>query len=387
MRQFDTPSNSHLRGLSVKYLLLFAIFAMLLSAAGTAQSTQANPTTSDPVVYLNHALDLIETQALRRKTVDWPKIRTEAYALAEHATTTVGTYDAIRLALSSLNDHHSSLHLTPALQALEEQERAKHPPQNTLPKSPMNFSPYVGRYEPEGHLEKRGDKVFGYIVLTKCFPENDRDFVAFETTVQKILAELDRSHPAGWVVDLRGNVGGNMWPMLTGVGPLLGEGDNLGEYTNITNDVGHSTWQYRNGVAAELDNGKRSPYPSIDGAPYHIAGAPNVAVLIDRSTGSSGEAMAIAFRGRSNTRFFGEHTQGTSTVNQRFPLSDGADLWLTIGIQADRNGKEYLDGLEPDEAFPAATEVMNPSKDPVVQAALDWLNQASTSIEHKTIAK
>ena len=27
-----------------------------------------------------------------------------------------------------------------------------------------------------------------------------------------------------WIVDLRGNYGGNIWPMIAGVGPVLGEG-------------------------------------------------------------------------------------------------------------------------------------------------------------------
>ena len=167
-----------------------------------------------------------------------------------------------------------------------------------------------------------------------------------------------------------------MWPMLGGIGPLLGEGDNLGEFTD---SMKFTTWQYRNGVAAEIDNGKPSPYPAVEGVPYHIDGSPNVAVLVDRITGSSGEAMAIAFRGRPHTRFFGEHTQGASTVNQTITLSDGASLWLTVGIQADRNGRQYTDGLAPDDAFPSATQAVAPTRDPVVQAALDWLSRASLS--------
>jgi hypothetical protein len=54
-------------------------------------------------------------------------------------------------------------------------------------------------------------------------------------------------------------------------------------------------------------------------------------------------------------------------------------MWLTIGIQADRNGKQYIDGLAPDEAFPAATESMQTLSDPVVQAALDWLSHSDST--------
>jgi carboxyl-terminal processing protease len=361
----------------VKCWIRVAIFPFVLPAVCFGQTPQsASATKTDPVAYLNQAIDVMQTKALRRSTVDWTRIRAAALAMAAHAESTAGTYDAIRFVLASLGDHHSSLHLTPALEALEAEEKAKHPSPNPPPARQENFSPYVGRYKPEGHLERRRDKSFAYVVLTKCFPENDQQFVAFETNLQRILAELDQSHPAGWIVDLRGNVGGNMWPMLSGIGPLIGEGDNLGQFTD---SVKHSTWEYRNGVAAELENGKATNYPAIAGAPYHISGTPNVAVLIDRSTGSSGEAIAIAFRGRSSTRFFGEHTQGSSTANQTITLSDGASMWLTIGIDADRNGKQYIDGLAPDEAFPAATESMQTSSDPVVQAALDWLSHGDSS--------
>jgi carboxyl-terminal processing protease len=89
--------------------------------------------------------------------------------------------------------------------------------------------------------------------VTKCFPENDVQFVAYETKLQKIIANLDKSHPVGWVVDLRGNVGGNMWPMLAGVGPVLGEGDDLGEFFTTE---GHAVWRYRDGIASEIEDGK-----------------------------------------------------------------------------------------------------------------------------------
>lgn len=284
------------------------------------------------------------------------------------------TYDAIRFALASLEDHHRSLHLTPALENLELQRKAQHPSGQENEKAQSSLGPFVGRYEPEGRVESFGGKNFALVVVTKCFPENDRQFVAYETKLQKIVGDLDRSHPAGWVVDLRGNVGGNMWPMLAGIGPLLGEGDDLGQSFNTD---GHSVVRYRDGVAAEVENGKEYPYPRVEGVPYKLMGTPNVAVLIDSGTGSSGEAIAIAFRGRPHARFFGEHTEGVSTVNEVFALSDGASMWLTIGVQADRSGKQYLNGLGPDEVIQYGDEILPDDKDPVLQAALKWLNRTS----------
>ncbi|MEU3854069.1 S41 family peptidase [Streptomyces sp. NPDC029554] len=39
------------------------------------------------------------------------------------------------------------------------------------------------------------------------------------------VAKADRPNACGWVIDLRRNHGGNMWPMLAVVGPILGDGD------------------------------------------------------------------------------------------------------------------------------------------------------------------
>src|SRR6266851_5413513 len=99
---------------------------LTIPAACLAQSAApADPSKSDPVAYLNRALDEMQARALRRATVDWPRVRAEALARAAQAKTTVDTYDAIRFALASLGDHHSSLHPTPELERLESQRKAQ----------------------------------------------------------------------------------------------------------------------------------------------------------------------------------------------------------------------------------------------------------------------
>lgn len=281
---------------------------------------------SDPIAYLNRALDEMQTRALRRASVDWAKLRAK---------------------------------------------RKGHSVSDDAGRPAADYSAYVGRYEPAGQLERLQHKLFASVVVTKCFPENDRQLVQFETRVQAIIAELDHDHPMGWIVDLRGNVGGNMWPMLAGLGPLLGESDNLGEFFNTD---GQAFWEYSAGAASQFQNGKRYKYPPVDGKPYVLASRPPVAVLIDHSTGSSGEAVAIAFHGRPQTRFFGEHTAGVSTVNETFALSDGASLWLTIGVQADRTGTQIPDGIAPDEVIPTGKQILPDAQDPVIQAALRWLS-------------
>src|SRR5437868_3378292 len=46
----------------------------------------------------------------------------------------------------------------------------------------------------------------------------------FADSIQDQIRQRDAANLAGWIVDVRGNGGGNMWPMVAGVGPVLGEG-------------------------------------------------------------------------------------------------------------------------------------------------------------------
>jgi C-terminal processing protease CtpA/Prc len=53
---------------------------------------------------------------------------------------------------------------------------------------------------------------------------NNAASISFAGDIQEQIRNQDHQGIAGWIVDLRGNTGGNMWPMLAGVGPILGEG-------------------------------------------------------------------------------------------------------------------------------------------------------------------
>lgn len=69
-------------------------------------------------------------------------------------------------------------------------------------------------------------------------------------------SELDAPDLVGWIVDLRGNGGGNMWPMIAGVGPVLGEGT-AGAFVDPDDNV--TLWGYANGASIADGSGDRWP--------------------------------------------------------------------------------------------------------------------------------
>jgi C-terminal processing protease CtpA/Prc len=154
-----------------------------------------------------------------------------------------------------------------------------------------------------------------------------------------------------------------MWPMIAGVGPLLGLGT-AGHFVDADGRV--SDWFIEDGrVGVDDFVLVETPLTLELSTPL-----PTVAVLTDGRTASAGEAVAIAFRGRANARSFGSPTWGVSTANSAFPLSDGAVIVLTVATMADRSGTIYGGEVVPDVIVPDGEA---PGVDPALAAATRWL--------------
>ena len=204
--------------------------------------------------------------------------------------------------------------------------------------------------------------------------KNGPDFQRFADKLHGLVLELQAQKPAGWIVDLRGNGGGNVWPMLAGIGAVMGEGD-LGTYASPNGY--HTAWFYKAGKAGErtsaLRKEKKRIAVQIKEAPVVSAELVWATIIFDRGTGSSGEAVAISFAGRTRERSFGEHTAGFSTSNGMHQFPDGAALFLCEAVEADRTGKLYPDGLDADERLPAPDALPTKENDAALIAAEEWL--------------
>jgi C-terminal processing protease CtpA/Prc len=94
-------------------------------------------------------------------------------------------------------------------------------------------------------------------------------------------------------------------------------------------------------------------------------------VLTSRATASSGEAVAISFKGRPRTRSFGIPTRGLSTSNAVFRLRDGATMFLTVATMADRTGRLYGSAVDVDEETEDVQ--LAPTAGAPVDASISWL--------------
>ena len=352
----------------------------LMSVAGLAgQTTPPAAPTPEAVAYLNAALAILEAHFLHKNQVDWASLKRDTMAQAAGARVPIDTYPAIRFALASLGDRHSYLQLTSVLTGEEaaRQPRLSNPAaMPTPPRRKQSFpflSPFSARRVPEGSLVATAARPVAQVVLPLFASDSRADLDHFATSVQMVIADLLASHPCGWLVDLRGNRGGNIWAMLAGIGPVLGEG----EPGSLLDETGTSDpWFYEGGRAGLRHDPQAPDYAKVTITPVVVSGHSPVAVLIDRETGSSGEGIALAFHGRADTRFFGETTAGAATSTFPYPLSDGAVIYLVTGVMRDRDGHEYPAGVTPDEEV--LSEATITTNDPVVRAASTWLVAQST---------
>jgi len=302
--------------------------------------------------YLDAALALMREHSLRRAEVDWAVLRAQALEHARGATTPAETQLAVRFAVRELGDRHSYLQSASATRDLAVTAVAN--ARTGLPLTP-----------PRG---RRLGENLAYVNVPGFAGGTPVQQVEFAEDLKNAIQANDDTKVCGWVVDLRQNTGGNLWPMLAGLGPLLGEGELAASVYPDGRRVG--VW-HRAGQAGFGD------YTQLRvRSPYRVHAEVPAAVLLGPATASSAEVLAVALRNRPATRSFGAPTRGLIAGNRTFTLADGASLVLTVAATADRAGRVYAEPIVPDELVEGAD---SPSRieseaDATLAAAVAWLS-------------
>ncbi len=215
----------------------------------------------------------MQGNSIKRLTVDWVGLRSSAQSAVGAAQTVAQTFPGIRRALELIGDGHSSYRAVNGTFLFVSQRSCQS--SGSLP--PTNLPANIGYVRVPGFSGDAGQAQ------------------SFANGIHNTLRTADRDSMVGWIVDLRGNTGGNMWPMIAGLGPILGDGL-LGYFID---PVGQEIlWEYRDDASwIGTTAVQRVTTPYVLKTPN-----PKVAVLVDNIVASSGEATFIAFRKRANTR-------------------------------------------------------------------------------------
>lgn len=350
------------KGLAVP-LIAAALAACLFPAIAASPAAGPGPTDAKPDVPVTEVrkriLQLLEEGALYRDGIDWPAARQQL----QDANGSADADSILDQLISRSTANHgrwiraSVLSRTPGARGVTRADQLQR---------------QIAAKDTSAQNQDRNDAAdpIGLISIPAFLddakaapPVRYQQRQVFARQLQARLRAQDAHDRCGWIVDLRKNRGGNMWPMLAGITPLLStDPKNREVIGGFDAGTTHQIWSIQSGQVL-LD--ERSPV-KLDFPGYVLRHpAPPVAVLLGPNTASSGEAVALAFRGRPATRSFGQETAGYSTANVPTPLPDGSILLLTGSISVDRHLKGDGQKLKPDAPVSSAEDATN--------AARSWL--------------
>jgi len=333
----------------MKRILQILIVSLLFSAYVSAQGAA---TEYHPIV-----LKAKET-SLYSEMVDWPEVNSKFIALTKGKEGIDGLKEGLQYLINSLGDKHGSFRSAKDYSIIVSYTGEVKEKRNT----DSNFHNTVINDVSSKFSYQLLENGVGYLRVVGIGPGNVKEQADF---IRAGLIDLRENGADKWIVDLRYNGGGNMEPMISGLAPLIGEGF-IGGAINNRNEI-----REYHILDTELTNYGRLVC-EMDNTP-NIDASEKVAVLVSRYTASSGEMVAVAFKGRQNTRFIGEATAGLTTGNGYDVINEELALVISQDVFIDRNKNKYEDKVGVDEniEFQHNLTIEN---DEQISAALAWLN-------------
>ena len=274
-------------------ILLLAVAGGLLAGCRTPEQN-----------YVSKAVKLMNKHGLFAEGPAWEAARADA--LAANPATMDEAYDVCRQALKVAGGKHSFISTVERQQALAAEDKVTAPSVTVL------------------------DDGIVRITLPEFGGQNQEDNQRYARTVLDALP--DAVDIKGVIIDLRGNTGGNMYPMIAAVHRFLPD-DTLLRFKSR---------QFSTPVT------KIFILKSVGLREQMLILCP-VALLTDGQTASSAEATLLCFRGLASARTFGAPTAGYASANMPYPMPDGSQLVLTTSCDMARTGEIFCDDpIEPD---------------------------------------
>ncbi|MCX2452530.1 S41 family peptidase [Pedobacter sp. PLR] len=336
-----------------KYLIIVLLSAYSFASNGQNNSVQMVDSVKK---YLDSSLVIIEKNALNSSKVDWKELRKDVYKKTAGARTYEDILPVYTYIFEQIDDHHGSLKFKQKTYGWTGKEQ---PNVNNLIKAATKKYTNV--------RSERIGKDIGYILIPGNSDFRSQHMDSISRSIKQAIAKIHNKHIKGWIIDLRVNTGGNMYPMIAGLTEFLGEGKVGGFMTSDHQPDGN--WIIKEGVfyvdSIQVSPVKYEGYPIKKDLP--------IAVLISGYTASSGEMTAITTIGRKNSIRIGENSAGYTTSNLGFELNGYSGLNLAVDYASDRNGQIYPKNLRPDVLVPDGDNFEKLKDDEKIKKAVLWL--------------
>jgi len=287
-------------------------------------------------VYMNRALHLMEKYSVHSDSIHWKEVRRKTNKKIKNADGYDETHTILKDVLYFMGDKHARL-VTP------------------IPTSQRGF--LSGEQREISKIELRVLKDSVLYIKIPYYYGSKKQLGEYISGIFTFKNENISNFYSGIIVDLRGNTGGNMWPMLIALNPILGNGV-CGHFVARNGDF--TSWKLLNGSVYVDDNLVMASENKIN----FRFNTNKIAVLLNRKTVSSGEATAIALKRMQNSKFFGSASAGYTTANSGFTLKDKARLYFSTSYFTDVNFNVYPE-VTPDYQVEDA-----------FNRALQWIHEA-----------
>jgi carboxyl-terminal processing protease len=321
-------SMARARATAIASMLLLLVASA--SCTGTPATDSVSPSVLSPTPapsqmsaeareYLEFALSKIRTFDFYAREADWPSLEQGAYEQASGAVDSSDVYPAIEWVLRSLEDGHGFV----------------------IPSNQLHD--FYGQFDT---AQVPSARLIGQIAVLRLprFGRAPQTRAGHQYVAAAWRALRTTTPSCGWVLDLRNNIGGDMYPMLGAVASFLDVGKPLG-FLSASGDL---SWvRVHEGAVRAFFRGGTHEQTFDYGSPPTVTPR-RVAVLIGPDTVSSGEATLVALLSQSGVRTFGLPTRGLAGSPKRITMPDGAELWVTEVIDVDAMRTPYPGAIAPD---------------------------------------
>jgi C-terminal processing protease CtpA/Prc len=305
----------------------FLLFILLITNIGFSQSRAS--LSSEEKEFYDNLIDAFKQNSIEKEKIDWKEFKKKVLEKA-----LISKDSAIILALDLNGNPHTSF---------KYKYRRLYPSKKQYKRDSAQFKPQFIDF-------KKEIPEVGYLELTSLMtdPSNlqESQIKAFNyiKTLNDSIQSQDQGELKGWIIDLRNNSGGNMWPMLIALTPFYPNGT-LGYFIGDKKDI---SWSKVNGQIWYNETSQTNKFLEKPIFYKLKNNKVKIAVLIGPRTSSSGEAVAISTKSIKNAKLFGTTSYGFATANRPVKIATDEYLIITTSVDADYNKVEYWDGIPPD---------------------------------------
>ncbi len=331
----------------------FVSFFLLFYSSSFAQSFKSDSIRS----FVDKSIELIRSNAVDTSNIK--SIQNTLYNKAKDLKTVSEAAPLYTEVFKLLKDHHGGLKYKGKTYGWNQPSSSS----NIYLKSKLNSEKAV--------VSQIINRTTGYIRIPG---NNDFAFKKVDSIANDIVShinEVNSEKIKAWIIDLRINTGGNMYPVLLGLSDFIGNNNIV--FGGFRNAKGESSgkWEIKDGKMlidgiellrqTHLKNPIRKDIPIV--------------ILTSCYTASAGEMTALSLIGRQNTYIIGEPTAAFTTAVQGFKINNVAGLNLSTDYVVDRNSKIYKSNITPDYEVLLGDNFEDLQKDQKIKIALEVLKK------------